>query len=271
MVTQLQAEAVPLPAVPEAALSAWREAAGRAGGAAALEPWDYVPAPPFILDDDGYLIADSMSQNERHYSRLAECWAVLRRHFRGHGGAVCADLSMPYMEGQRHKVVAPDLLVALAAEASGGRDSYKLWEHPLPDFVLEDLSPSSERRDLVDKRVLYRRLGVPEYWMFDETGSRLRDESGAPLGELLVGYRLRGGEYVRVCANAAGRWPSEALGLELCVREGLPRFFDPVAGEFLRTLDEESAQREAAERRADEAQARVAELEAELRLRRDSA
>ena len=140
MATQLQAQAVPLPAVPEAALSAWREAAGRAGGAAALEPWDYMPAPPFILDDDGYLIADSMSQNERHYSRLAECWTVLRHHFRGRGGAVCADLSMP----------------------------------------------------------------------------------------------LR--------TNASGRWPSEVLGLELCVREGLPRLFGPVAGEFLHTLDEESAQ-----------------------------
>ena len=164
-----------------------------------------------------------------------------------------------------------------------------------PDFVLEDLSPESERRDLVDKRALYQRLGVREYWMFDETRTRLLDESGAPLGELLVGYRLRDGGYRRVRANAAGRWPSEALGLELCVRHGPLRFFDPVTREYLRTLDEEKVQREAAEqlaeaerrereaaerraeaerrereaaeRRTDEAQARVAELEATLRAR----
>ena len=288
MATQPQAQAAPpLAAAPEPTAPAWREVARPADvarpplGAAAREPWDYVPASPFACDEHGYLIADSMSQNERHARRLRICGTVLEGYFERRGGAVCGDLSMPYMEGQRHKVVVPDLFVALG-EASGGRDSYKLWEESTPDFVLEDLSPSSERRDLVDKRVLYRRLGVPEYWMFDETGARLRDETGAPLGELLVGYRLQGGDYRRVRANAAGRWPSEALGLELCVREGLLRFFDPVAGEFLRTLDEserllaaERREREAerrAERRAKEAaQTRIAELEAALRAQRDSA
>ena len=281
MATQPRAEAPLPPTVPESA-PAWREMARPADvappplGAAAREPWDYVPKPPFVLDDDGYLIADSMGQNERHARRLRVCGTVLEDHFERRGGAVCGDLVMPYVEGQRHKMVVPDLFVTLG-EASGGRDSYKLWEHLTPDFVLEDLSPSSERRDLVDKRALYQRLGVPEYWMFDETGTRLLDESGAPLGELLVGYRLRGGEYRQVRANAAGRLPSEALGLELCVREELLRFFDPAAGEYLRTYAEQRMQREAAERereaaelRAEEAQARIAELEAELRAQRRS-
>ena len=310
MVTQPQAQAAPPPAaaVPEPIAPAWREVARPAEvappplGVAAREPWDYVPKPPVVLDDDGYLIADSMSQNPRHSDRLSVCSTVLKRHFRGRGGVEVADTSMHYMEGERHKTVSPDLFVALRAAEDLSWNSYKLWEHPLPDFVLEDLSPSSERRDLVDKRVLYRRIGVPEYWMFDETGARLRDETGAPLGGPLIGYRLRGGDYRRVRANAAGRWPSEALGLELCVREGLLRFFDPVTREYLRTLDEaereleaerrereaerrereaerrereaEAAQRraaeqgwEAAERRADAAQARVAELEAALRAR----
>ena len=309
MATQPQAQAAPpLAARPEPAAPAWREVARPADvappplGVAAREPWDYVPKPPVVLDDDGYLIADSMSQNPRHSDRLSVCSTVLKRHFRGRGGVEVADTSMHYMEGERHKTVSPDLFVALRAAEDLSWNSYKLWEHPLPDFVLEDLSPSSERRDLVDKRVLYRRIGVPEYWMFDETGARLRDETGAPLGGPLIGYRLRGGDYRRVRANAAGRWPSEALGLELCVREGLLRFFDPVTREYLRTLDEaereleaerrereaerrereaerrereaEAAQRraaeqgwEAAERRADAAQARVAELEAALRAR----
>ena len=303
MAMQPQAEALPPPVAPgpECASSAWREAAGWADGAD-REPWDYVPRPPLVLDDDGYLIADSMPQNERHHGRLAECWVVLEHHFQGRGGAVCGDLSMHYAKGRRDKVVAPDLFVAWAAEASGSRDSYKLWEEPTPDFVLEDLSPSSEREDSVDKRALYQSLGVPEYWMFDETGTCLLDDSDVPLGELLVGYRLRGGKYRRLLANAAGRLPSAALGLELCVREGVVRFFDPVAGEFLHNLDEETARRKAAERdrlaaderaeaerqaketerrgrvaaderaeaerrRADDAERRIAELEAELRGR----
>ena len=310
MATQPQAQAAPPPAaaVPEPVAPAWREVARPAEvaplplGTAAREPWDYVPKPPVVLDGDGYLIADSMGQNLRHSRRLSACETLLGSHFRPRGGVVGMDGVMPYMEGQRHKMVAPDLFVALRAKEDEGRSSYKLWEEATPDFVLEDLSPESERRDLVDKRILYRRLGVPEYWMFDETRTRLLNESGAPLGELLVGYRLRGGRYRRVRANAAGRWPSEALGLELCVRHGPLRFFDPVTGEYLRTLDEEKVQREAAEqraeadrrereaaeqraeaaerreaeerqerevaeRRADVAQARVAELEAALRAR----
>ena len=275
MATQPQAEAPLPPAAPESTPPAWRDVDRPADvappplGAAAREPWDYVPKPPVVLDDDGYLIADSMTQNIRHSKRLSACETLLSNHFQGRGGLVAMDASMHYMEGQRHKMVGPDLFVALGAKEEG-RASYKLWEEMTPDFVLEDLSPESERRDLVDKRALYQRLGVPEYWMFDETGTRLLDESGAPLGELLVGYRLRGGEYRRVRANAAGRLPSEALGLELCVREELLRFFDPVAGEYLRTYAEQRIQREAAERRTEEVEARVAELEAELRALRHS-
>ena len=280
MATQPQAQAAPpLAAGPEPVAPAWREVARPAevapppSGVAPREPWDYVPMPPVVLDGDGYLIADSMGQNLRHSRRLSACETLLGSHFRPRGGVVGMDGVMPYMEGQRHKMVAPDLFVALRAKEDEGRASYKLWEEATPDFVLEDLSPESERRDLVDKRVLYRRLGVPEYWMFDETRTRLLDESGAPLGEPLVGYRLRGGRYRRVRANAAGRWPSEALGLELCVRHGPLRFFDPVTGEYLRTLDEEKVQREAAEQgwEAAEQRAEAAERrEAEERREREA-
>ena len=148
----------------------------------------------------------------------------------------------------------------------------------MPEFVLEDLSPGNWRKDAVDKRVLYRQLGVQEYWMFDETGRRLRDDSGARLGVRLVGYRLRAGDYERMAANAAGRLPSEALGLELCVKDDLLRFFDPATARYLPTLDEaevraeaaesetakERSGREAAERREAEALARINALEAQL-------
>ena len=261
MATQPQAEVLPPPvaAVPDSAPFALREAACWAG-CTAREPWDYVPKPPFVLDGDGYLIADSMGQNPRHSERLSTCETVLKLHFRGRGRVAVSDAVMPYMEDQPHKMVSPDLFVARRAAEDLSWNSYKLWEELTPDFVLEDLSPSSGRRDLVDKRALYQSLGVPEYWLFDETGACLLDDSDVPLGELLVGYRLRGGKYERLLANAAGRLPSAALGLELCVREGVVRFFDPVAGEFLHNLDEETARRKAAERR-------VAELEAELRGR----
>lgn len=61
-------------------------------------------------------------------------------------------------------VVQPDLLVVLAAHL------HRLTEHVVdgpPDVVVEILSPGSARRDLVAKRELYARAGVPEYWIVD--------------------------------------------------------------------------------------------------------
>ena len=284
---------------PETSPPAWRMVLDRINGdllpfgAATPEPWDYRPVPPFVLDEDGYLIEDARPMNDRHLERMLAYAQVLKSRYRGRGGMVGADIMMPYVEGSPGKAVRPDLLVALAAEERKGRDSFKLWKEPVPDFVLEDLSPSTWRLDAVKKHRLYRRLGVREYWLFDETGIRLRDGSGARLREVLVGYRLRGERYMRIRANAAGRLPSEVLGLELAARDGLLRFFDPATGEYLRIPEEserfamaerrgreaaerramaEAREREAAERRAmterrekEAAQARIAELEAKLR------
>ena len=253
------------------------------------EPWDYVPVPPVVLDEDGYLESDALPQTERHLRRLLAYAPVLIARYEGRGGKVGAEMSMPYVKGCPGKMLSPDLFVARKAEERKTRSCYKLWKEPVPEFVLEDLSPGNWRLDAVDKRVLYRRLGVQEYWMFDETGRQLRDDSGERLGVWLVGYRLCGGDYKRVCANAAGRLPSEALGLELCVEDGLVRFSDPATARYLPTYDEsedevaqerarresaeqradaERTRRESAERRAAAAQARVEALEAQLRSHR---
>ena len=102
--------------------------------------------------------------------------------------------------------------------------------------------------------------------MFDETGRRLRDDRGSRLGELLVGYRLRKGKYRRIGANDAGRLPSKALGLELCVRNQLVRFYDPANSEYLPTLGEAQARAETAEQQAETAKQRAetAEQRAEI-------
>ena len=257
------AQAEPPPFVEQAAPALAANGSALRFRAEKREPWDYVPVPPVVLDADGYLVSDSMSQNERHLGRLLAYAPPLKRFYRGRGGMVGADLSMHYVKGNRRKTLAPDLFVAHKAEAREDRPSYKLWEEPLPEFVLEDLSPGNWRKDAVDKRVLYRQLGVQEYWMFDETGRRLRDDSGARLGVRLVGYRLRAGDYERMAANAAGRLPSEALGLELCVKDDLLRFFDPATARYLPTLDEAEARADEAEVRADEAEVRAEAAESE--------
>ena len=131
-----------------------------------------------------------------------------------------------------------------------------------PDLVLEVGSRSTGRRDYTVKREGYAALGIGKYWRFDPSGGEHHDRH-------LAGDTLVDGEYIpiEIVAESDGRhWGySEVLGLELWWEEGTLRFRDPASEEFLLTPEEERAAREAAEARAGTAEARVAELEEELR------
>lgn len=145
-----------------------------------------------------------------------------------------------------------------------------------PDLVLEVGSRNTGTRDFTIKREGYAALGIGEYWRFDPSGGEYHDVP-------LAGDTLVDGEYVSVdiVAESDGRhWGySETLELELWWEEGKLRFRDPESGEFLLTpeelaadrlaayeqREEESASRMAAESRAETAESRVAELEAEIR------
>ena len=51
------------------------------------------------------------------------------------------------------------------------RRSYRIDEWGVaPAFVLEVASESTARRDLTEKRALYARMGVAEYWRLDRHG-----------------------------------------------------------------------------------------------------
>jgi Uma2 family endonuclease len=42
-----------------------------------------------------------------------------------------------------------------------------------PDWVLEILSPSSEKKDRVDLLKIYHTAGIPEYWLIDARGEEI--------------------------------------------------------------------------------------------------
>lgn len=67
-------------------------------------------------------------------------------------------------------VVEPDLLVVL--EQHRDRIAEQVIDGA-PDLVVEILSPGTARRDLVAKRELYARFGVPEYWIVDSEASNI--------------------------------------------------------------------------------------------------
>lgn len=225
----------------------------------------------FYPESDGMPLPDGEYQAPIYVRILS----IILAYFKDVPGAwVNGDTFIYYVEGDNRRSVSPDCYVVfdLSEEAQKslsleGNNTYLLWEvGKPPDFILEIGSPSTARRDLGSKRDLYAELGVGEYWRFDATGG---DFYGEPLvGEPLVGERLVDGEYERLEMRneSDGRvWAhSDALGLDLWWEEGELRFWDAAAGRWLLTYEEQQSGRVAAENRAELAESRVAELEAEL-------
>ena len=155
----------------------------------------------------------------------------------------------------------PDLLVAFDVdpelyEASNG---YIISEQGKPpDFVLEVASASTGDTDTGAKREDYARMGIAEYWRFDETGEHH--------GARLAGDRLVNGRYepmpIDQLAEDVFQGYSPALNLLLRWERGQLAWYDPATEEHIATFDSERQARIAAE-------ARVRELEDELRRLRD--
>ena len=215
-----------------------------------------------------------------------EIVGTLRTHFSNRPDVhVNGNTMFYYEEGNPRRVISPDCYVAIGVDVDliYRNNTYLLWEMGKPpDFVLEIGSPSTWRNDLGPKRDLYARLGVGEYWRYDGTG-------GDFYREPLVGEYLLDGEFQRFQLHREpdgmvwGRSPT--LGLDLCWDNGVFRYFDPTAGTYLLNREEEHLARRAAQADAESAQAatdsersarqaaeaRVAELEAELQRLRGEA
>ncbi len=77
-----------------------------------------------------------------------------------------------------------------------------------PDLLVELVSPSSVRRDRYDKKALYARFGVKEYWL------------GDPANKALEILELKGDNYeLHCCAEEKGKLASPLLGLEFDLSE----------------------------------------------------
>ena len=177
----------------------------------------------------------------------------------------------PIVTGDMTGIRYPDLLVAFGvdAEAYRRRNAYVVSEQgKAPDFVLEVASRSTGRVDVTEKRVDYARLGIGEYWRFDETGEHH--------GARLAGDRLVESRYepipIETIADGVLQGYSPVLNLRLRWEGGTLAFYDPATGRPIASLEDERQARTAAEAhaeaqqaRAESAEARVRELEERLR------
>ena len=120
--------------------------------------------------------------------------------------------------------------------------------------MLEVASPSTGRRDTVEKRVIYAQRGILEYWRFDETGRYH--------GTRLAGDRLVNGRYepIEIDELPDGSRQGYSLILNVHLRwvQGQLHWHDPATGLHIATFDSEREARIQAE-------ARVQELEEQIR------
>ncbi len=111
---------------------------------------------------DGELFV-SPSPIQRHQLAVAAIVAALHAPVREQGGRIYpAPMDVVFAPGT---VVEPDVVVLGPSRVAELRD--ERFIDVLPDLVIEVSSPSTRRLDLVKKRRLYEREGVPEYWFVD--------------------------------------------------------------------------------------------------------
>ena len=209
---------------------------------------DGTPRLPHVAyDDEGYPHSDGapLAQNTLQAHQLIYAFSALEWFVHEHfpDAFAATDLLIYPRPHDLKASVAPDVFVAFGA-GDKARLSYKLWEgEPVPAFVLEILSGSTEDKDMGEKRGKYAAMGVREYWVFDPFGRRIRAR--------IAGYRLRGRRYRPIPPLPGTRVvPSAVLGLEFRAEGDNLRIHDPVTGEDLQSHREGQIDKRAALSRA---------------------
>jgi Uma2 family endonuclease len=157
---------------------------------------------------------------------------------------VSGNLYIYYKKGVPSAVIAPDVFVVFGVEKKK-RLSYKVWEenNRVPSFVLEITSLTTQENDQQEKPLKYAKMGVEEYFQYDPTGDYLEGQ--------LKGSRLVEEAYQplpkKVLAEGVVSIKSQVLGLDLRLREGELRFYEPKSGQKLLSYQEMEQARQQAE------------------------
>ncbi len=186
-------------------------------------------------------------------SRLRD---ILRLRYRGQRVYTGGNLLVYYVEGNPAKFIIPDHFVVLDCDP-GPRRIFKIWEEGrTPDTVIEIISRGTSREDRLTRPIIFERLGIREYFLYDPQARYLKPS--------LQGFRLVDGSYQRI-EPVGGVITCQTLGFDLSL-DGLDLVLrDCQTGKVLLT-GEEAAEQAAAEDKARvaEEKARVAEEKARV-------
>lgn len=216
-------------------------------------PKEQIPNPQkqniFYESEDGKPLAETYD----HLYAILTTLEVLKQYLSGQQATVLSNQFLYYSQNFPKLRIAPDVMVIFDVPP-GGRDNYKIWqEGQVPAVIFEMTSPGTRLEDQGFKKDLYEGLGVKEYWLFDPKGEWIEQQ--------LLGYRLRGETYQPITDGC-----SEPLQLRLKVEDKLIGFYrlDPgekllIAEELAVALGEETVAKREAEKRAEEAEALLAQ------------
>jgi Uma2 family endonuclease len=181
-----------------------------------------------------------MGETDLHRDWMFRLLEIFRQRYRGQRVYIASDLLVYFEEGSPSKFVVPDCFVVLDCEP-GRRRTFQTWkEKRVPDVVFEVTSRGTSSIDIVDKPVVYERMGVQEYFLYDPTASYLEPS--------LQGYRMTNGTLHQI-AETKGRLRCETLGVELFLREDDLVIVDTETGvEQVTKADAEEFAREQAQR-----------------------
>lgn len=117
------------------------------------ERWELIDGVPYLLASpvpEHQQVAIQLGAEFAMYLRGKECRAFI------------APMDLTFEENQQtNKVIQPDLFVMCGEYGSNKRIT------GIPALIVEILSPSTAKHDLIRKLNLYQKAGVKEYWVVD--------------------------------------------------------------------------------------------------------
>jgi Uma2 family endonuclease len=132
-----------------------------------------------LINGNIYMSPAPLSKHQLISMNLSiEMGQYIRKNKIGHLFAAPYDV---YLD-ENENVVQPDILVILKKNSSIIQGHI----HGVPDLVIEIMSTGSRKYDLGEKKDLYERFGVSEYWIID------------PETQDALGYELKNGAYQKV-------------------------------------------------------------------------
>jgi Uma2 family endonuclease len=175
-----------------------------------------------------------MGETPFHVQAILLLYVALWDYFRPRRSDVyiAANMFWYFEEGVPASNVSPDVM-AIPGIGQDERTMFLGWKEarPAPAVVVEMASKSTWRENLGEKRRLYERLGVCEYFVFDPQVIYVKPP--------LRGFRLKGAAYEKVAAEPDEGMTSLELGLRLVPEGAMLRLIDAATGEPVLTKDEQ--------------------------------